>query len=56
VKGQEGDISDHIEYAEDEIRGLINAFVALENKLNKYPPVNETVSNFRIVPSTDTDT
>ena len=56
VKGQDGNISEHIEYAEDEIRDLINAFVALENKLNRYPLVEpDGVSNFRIVDSTDTN-
>ena len=35
---EESNIVDRIEYAEDEVRGMINAFVALENKLSKYEP------------------
>ena len=56
VKGQEGNIAEHVEYAEDEIRDLINAFVALENKLGEFPREEgepDGVSNFRVVDPTD---
>lgn len=50
VAGQDGAVATHIQYAEEEVRDLITAFVSLENKLGQYKSsAPDGISSFRVV-------
>ena len=59
LQSQDGKVARHLKHAEDEVRVLIDAFVALENKVGNYSDANEEagpdgVSSFRVVEPTPT--
>ena len=54
LQSQDGNVASHLRFAEDEVRDLIDAFVALENKVGQFNGKLEEnapdgVSSFRVV-------
>ena len=54
LQSQDGNVASHLKFAETEVRDLIDAFVALENKVGQFEGetsenIPDGVSSFRVV-------